>query len=92
MQQVINRHGLAQRGLVIGGALVLALAATACSPDAGVTASPTKIAPSSQTPPPSTTASPTSTAVPTTTAAPLTPEPEQPPTADPAPVSPTRSP
>jgi peptidoglycan hydrolase-like protein with peptidoglycan-binding domain len=97
MQKVINRrglakrgvaqHGLAQRGLVIGGALVLALAATACSPDAGVTARPTKIAASSQTPPPSTSVSPTSTAVPTTTAAPLTPEPEQPTTADPAPVA-----
>ncbi|WP_404387941.1 peptidoglycan-binding protein [Humibacillus xanthopallidus] len=87
---MIERHGRARRGIVIGGALALALTAAACSPDAGVTASPTKIVPSSQTPPPTTPASPSTTAsptgVPTTTAAPLTPEPEQPPTADPQPV------
>jgi peptidoglycan hydrolase-like protein with peptidoglycan-binding domain len=90
MQKVIERHGRARRGLVVGGAIALALATAACSPDAGVTASPTKVAQSSQTVPPSTspttTASPTSTVVPTTTAAPLTPEPVQPPTSEPAPV------
>ena len=78
MQQVTTRAGVVRRWLAIGGAVAIALTATACTPDAGVTASPTKVSHSSaQTPPPSTTQPPTDgpTTVPTTTAAPVTPKP-----------------
>jgi peptidoglycan hydrolase-like protein with peptidoglycan-binding domain len=95
MQQVTTRAGVARRLLAIGGAIAIALTATACTPDAAVTANPTKVAQSSRaTPPPSAetpTESPTSTAVPTTTAQPLTPEPtvtaEPTPTAKPTPTT-----
>jgi peptidoglycan hydrolase-like protein with peptidoglycan-binding domain len=100
MQQVTTRSRIVRRCLAIGGAIAIALTAAACTPEAGVTASPTKVAQtSSQTPPPSTTepttesptGSPTSTAVPTTSAAPLTPEPSSP-TAGPKPPSPKPTP
>ncbi|HET8989159.1 MAG TPA: L,D-transpeptidase family protein [Humibacillus sp.] len=82
-----TRESVVRRCLALGGAIALTLTATACTPDAGVTASPTKVAQStSLTPPPTT--SPTTT-VPTTSAPPLTPEPT---TAGPTPVAPKPTP
>ena len=98
MQQVTTRAGVVRRWLAIGGAVAIALTATACTPDAGVTASPTKVSHSSaQTPPPSTTQPPTDgpTTVPTTTAAPVTPKPtttKPKPTPKPKPHKPTPPP
>jgi peptidoglycan hydrolase-like protein with peptidoglycan-binding domain len=89
MQQVTTRAGVARRLLAVGGAIALALTATACTPDAGVTASPTRVAQSSsQTPPPTPAAtSGSTTAVPTASAPPLTPEPTTSATAEPTPTT-----
>jgi peptidoglycan hydrolase-like protein with peptidoglycan-binding domain len=87
MQQVSSRVGLARRVLIVGGSLLIAVGATACTPDASVSASATKIVQSSSsTPPPSPTTSSTSSSVPTTSAAPLTPEPTTSPAARPSPA------
>jgi peptidoglycan hydrolase-like protein with peptidoglycan-binding domain len=89
MQQLTTGAGLAGRLLAVGGAIALALTSAACTPDSGVSASPTRVAQSvPQTSPPSSDptppGSPTSSAVPTTTAQPLTPEPTAPATPAPA--------